>query len=110
MKHLHEVVENTIKDLERTAEEYFTTEDLEVVENFLDGVLEIRRIQTLTADSWKTHTYELVLATGGPHIEVNTAEGSIEGWWYDEHIKRALPTKVWKFLTEVEEYLTKGYL
>jgi hypothetical protein len=41
--------------------------------------LEVKRIQSLQSDGWGTIGYSIVVATGGPHIEID--DEGIHGFW-----------------------------
>jgi hypothetical protein len=58
-------------------------ENMKDINEYLDDILEIRRIQTLTDEGWKTYEYELLSTFGGPNIIINS-EG-IMGTWYEEN-------------------------
>ena len=80
------------------------------VSTFLsEGVLEIKRVQTLS-NGWITDSYILVLGIGGPHVEINTSTGLLSVfWWSDTYESRTYDSKVVSLLEVVEEYLNEIY-
>jgi len=91
---LYAMVKNIEKNLEQLS-----------VEEFLEGVLEIKRIQSLTSKGWETLEYELLVTFGGPNIYIRTSN-IIEGYWYADYVFYTIRSEKAKAkLREIEEYL-----
>jgi|GEM_PF-4080850 len=85
-------------------------EDLENLEKnkipeFVEDILEIQRLQTLTDKGWQTISYILLVAYGGPTIYINGVDKVIEGYWGGEKVTIPFSEKARKNWQEVEDYL-----
>jgi len=74
------------------------------VEQILRGAIEIRRHQTLSQGKWLTIKYSLVLASGGPDIEVDT-NGTMVATWTPIRKTTWVGEKALKKLQEIAETL-----
>ena len=86
------------------------TEELEnlkesKISEFVEDVLEIKRIQTLTDNGWQTTSYILLVAFGGPTIYINGEDKVIEGYWAGEEVTVPFSEKAKENWQKVEEYL-----
>ncbi|HEW92057.1 MAG TPA: hypothetical protein ENF81_05905 [Thermotogaceae bacterium] len=70
----------------------------EVIEN----ALEVLKIINLTHGG--TAGYIITVATGGPHIEINTRDGLIQGWWGADYADISIP---WHLVEEIENALSE---
>ncbi len=77
-------------------------EDLkENLNDTIENALEIMKIVDANDDS-DTRGYIIVLATGGPHIEINTRDGTIGCWWGSDSYEYFLGRDL---INEIEEAL-----
>ena len=83
-KEMERIVDSVLaelKELERTGD----------FEEFLDGVLDIRRTQVLLTDGWETAEYTLTLGAGGPSVYLTvTPSGwaTVKVYWWTEKAER----------------------
>lgn len=73
-------------------------------EKIVEGAYSIFRVQDLLSSGWETIYYILVLATGGPHIELQT-DGKLKGWWWADKLEWYLDDEMKEKLVEVEAIL-----
>ncbi|WP_456469057.1 hypothetical protein [Archaeoglobus sp.] len=69
----------------------------------IDDALEIRRIQRLTAERWKTSHFSLLLSLD-PHVWVQTT-GEIYACWYDDELILHFDEKEMETVRDVHSYL-----
>ena len=67
-----------------------------VIENALE-ILEI-----VNTRNGETVGYIIVTTTGGPHIEINTRDGLIQGWWGADYAALSIP---WHLVEVIENTL-----
>jgi len=79
-------------------------ERIEDVSQWLEGVLEVRRVQSIVDGKWETVKYELLLTYGGPTVRVWT-DGTIRITWGFDYLEGLLSEEAIEKLKEVEEYL-----
>jgi len=94
-----------IEKIRREEEEEKTEAD--VISDFLEGVLGIRRTQSLVGSKWETDEYVSQVTWGGPNVWICTdgRRGWIEAYWGSEYMKAELSDKASRFLSEVFEYM-----
>lgn len=69
----------------------------------VDDALEIRRIQRMTADGWKTSYFSLLLSQD-PHIWLHTT-GRIYACWYDDELILHFDEEEMETVRDVHGYL-----
>ena len=103
----------TEKRLKEMCEEYF--KDLEKIENekdvreFLDGVLEIKRVQALVNGKWQTVDYIFVMCVGGPYIEINGYENEVMGYWGGDKVEVEIYGNAKVGLDRIYDFLDEVY-
>jgi len=91
----------TIEDIIRELKE---TED---IGEWLDGVLEIRRVQSYNGYEWETTHYEFLITTGAPEICLST-NGEIKYYLYpDKFIVKIKDEELLNKLEDIEAYLNE---
>jgi len=96
-KKAKETIEEIIRELKET----------EDIGEWLDGVLEIRRVQSYNGYEWETNYYEFLITTGAPEICLST-NGEIKYYWYpDKFIVKIKDEEVLNKLEDIEEYLNE---
>ena len=71
---LKEICKSVMETLE-------SIEDERDAEEFLEGVLDLKRVQTYAGNKWETDDYILTVCTGGPHVVVNGYHRRVEVYW-----------------------------
>jgi len=96
-----------IRKIEKEEETEKSIDD--IITEFLDTVLSIKRIQSLIGGKWETEEYHFLLAYGGPNIWVYTdgSKARIEIYWGFQYMKAELSDKASEFLSEVFRYMTE---
>jgi hypothetical protein len=85
-------------------------DDLEKMQNaeeYLEDVLDIQRIQSLSSGKWETITYEFQLTAGGPSIWLD--EEGFKGYWGSEKVEIEHTEKSKKAFNELCEFLDEIY-
>jgi|GEM_PF-1879523 hypothetical protein len=69
----------------------------------IDDALEVRRIQKMTVEGWKTSHFSLLLSLD-PHVWVQT-NGRIYAWWYDDELILHFDGEEMETVRDVHSYL-----
>jgi hypothetical protein len=93
---LKRIAESTEKELEEL--------ELDKIGEWLDRVLEIRRVQSLIDGKWETLYYEFITATGQPNAILDT-DGHLIVTWYNDYLEVILSYDAREKLKEIEKYL-----
>ena len=78
-------------------------------EEFLEGVLDIKRVQVLMGEGWVTVDYIFLVAWGGPNIEVNGYEDAVIGRWGNYNVRMPFTPEAERKYEEIREYLDEIY-
>ena len=88
LKEIAMQVENELKKLAELTTAFHNGElDEDPLEEFMDRILDISRIQQLLIDGWETVSYEICLATGGPAIWIETSTYTIRVAWWGDYVE-----------------------
>jgi len=110
MKEVRKIAQMYEKDLIELAEKLEKYYDGEIEEDpldeFLDGVLDVKRVQALTENGWETTNYILCLGWGGPGIWLETGNYVIEVAWGGDHVRWVVfDERARKAIDEIHEHL-----
>jgi hypothetical protein len=103
---LYKLAENA----ERNIKEYAQHRKVqEAISEFLNNVIEIRRVQYLNSNlKWETQKYEFLITYGGPNITIDT-QGNIRVAWNNVFNYIITDKEVLSFLESVEDFLNQAF-
>ena len=105
---LEETCQRVVKDLEEIGKA--EGEELsEKIEKFLEGVLEIQRIQSLVNGKWETQDYIFLVGYGGPNIWIDGSEKAVKGSWLPEKVEISFTQLALEGYKRIAEYLDEIY-
>ena len=74
------------------------------IKEFLEGVLEIRRVQSLVNGKWETRDYMFLVAYGGPNVWIDGNELFVKASW-TEYIETAFTQLAYEGYNKIREFL-----
>ena len=88
---------------------YDEDSDEDALDVFLrEGILEIKREQSLQDRGWVTNSYTIVTGTGGPHVEFDTGY-HINVYWSDKMEATTYNDNARATIDRIEDYLKELY-
>ncbi|MDD3039078.1 hypothetical protein [Bacteroides sp.] len=75
---------STYKKLRQSCEAVLEQIRDDSIDTLLEDIIEVERTQYSSKTGWNTQNIIFIMATGGPHIEINTNTRTISGFWSSE--------------------------